>query len=476
MRRIMCLRLLIINILFLFIVSGCSNTSNVETKADINNVKKQLEQLSSNTNTRKKNNVSFVNDFLFRGEQIALDREVKYQSINVAMFSMYDISLIEATNPIKSKGIRVEVMDNCNFPSEEHKSTINYKGNIVGYLNYLKEIYNYDALFDGKNLRLNKCSVYNAQLPGNTFTSNMNMSVNVVSSSPISGVHNQDDMDSIVSTIESILKGEGDIILSKRTGHIRVTSRPDKIDSVRGFIDRLLKNQEKQTSIDVKIVQYSGDESSVFGLSGKLAYKDNNFSNSITSPNTNTDSPVGEIKGTIVSGKFNGTDILLSSLYGNKNVSITSSINLVGINGSPLPFNVSTKRNYVRSIESEYDKDKNTETKSYEIDSVESGLELLMLPTIDELNNIEMTIMIKQKELLKITKYENIQLPETTENSSFQRMRLQSGDTLVLTGFDENRLNDNRGSTIPGILALGGSIDKNKANRKIAILISPKVI
>ncbi len=151
-----------------------------------------------------------------------------------------------------------------------------------------------------------------------------------------------------------------------------------------------------------------------------------------------------------------------------KNVSITSSINLVGINGSPLPFNVSTKRNYVRSIESEYDKDKNTETKSYEIDSVESGLELLMLPTIDELNNIEMTIMIKQKELLKITKYENIQLPETTENSSFQRMRLQSGDTLVLTGFDENRLNDNRGSTIPGILALGGSIDKNKANRKIA--------
>ncbi|WP_164491431.1 hypothetical protein [Vibrio mediterranei] len=469
-------KLLIISSISLMSISGCSQTSNIEPKEEIEQTKQAINELISNTNTRDKNNIDFVNDFFIKGQRISVNKNVQYEKINISMISNKKLQLDEAINPIIAKGFSVDVIDNCSFISEEKETIVDYKGNISGYLDYLKKTFNYDARIVRNKITFEKCQDYIVQLPGNTFSSKMNMSIDVIKGSPISGAHSQDDIDSVVSTIQTILKEEGDVILSKRTGHLRILARPDKIQSIKQFIGKLMENQEKQVSIDVKIVQYSGDESAIFGLSGKLNYAGNGYSGSISSPNTNSDATASTIKGTIASGKFSDSELLLSSLYGNKNVSITSSINLVGINSSPLPFNVSTKRNYVRSIKLEYDKDKKTETKSYEVDSVQSGLELLILPTVDELDNIDMTVMIKQKELLKISKYENIQLPETTENSSFQRMRLQSGDTLVLTGFDENRLNDNRDSTVPGVLILGGNVDKKMANRKIAILISPKVI
>ena len=172
-----------------------------------------------------------------------------------------------------------------------------------------------------------------------------------------------------------------------------------------------------------------------------------------------------------------GSDAVISALQSVSRVSLMTSASVYTLNNQPVPVQVAKQTSYLASIMNTLTPNVGS-TTALTPGVVTSGFNMNLLPHILEDNTVLLQYAVDISSLLALrsatSNGSTIQIPELETRNFLQRVSLRSGETLVLSGFEQTNDNmDRRGALAADNPMLGGGANASRTHDQIVVLITP---
>ncbi|MBO7560278.1 MAG: hypothetical protein J6T27_03930 [Alphaproteobacteria bacterium] len=322
------------------------------------------------------------------------------------------------------------------------------------------------------------------------------------------------EWDEVESTISSIIgKSENsNFTVSRSLGTITVTAPPSVLARVGDYIARQNKRLSQLVTIDVKVLQVSIANDSGFGLNLAAAINAATGLNIVANPKNNFSSPEASAiniavlsnelsgltgathleNGSTVSGAYTndqinngslsgiaGSTALIQALAKQGKVSLVTNVGVTTRNNRVAPVNNTKSTGYIKRFESR--NFTTVESSTVDQDSLETGFSMQLLPNILENGKILLLFRMSVRELLKMASQTigevTLQLPEVEERSFMQEVIMESGQMLVVSGFEKQANNDTRyGIGDPDFMLLSGSRETQSTRDVLVVILTPQVL
>lgn len=296
----------------------------------------------------------------------------------------------------------------------------------------------------------------------------------------------------LTQTIDSMLTpGVGRLSLNATTGTLMVTDVPDVLHRIGDYLET--ENDALSRQVILKVVTYTvnTDVSDNIGIDWNLVWKSINQKYGISLINKNGNSPTDAISGgfnvldtaTGSAAQFAGSSFLLDALSKQVKVSDVKTNTIMTTNMAAAPVLVGQQITYLRKVTTTPYTSGNTTTlqQSLEPGSVTTGTNITIFPKIlketDRLMlNMFMDISsLKQLRTISADK-EKIEAPDLDTRSIQQRVWLKPGQTLIMSGFEQNQDSSNKqGVGSPNNILFGGALSGGKTKQSFVITVTPYV-
>ncbi|MCL2629162.1 MAG: hypothetical protein FWD33_00480 [Alphaproteobacteria bacterium] len=314
-------------------------------------------------------------------------------------------------------------------------------------------------------------------------------------SNQVSLESNLREWDEIERSITGILDGASSarFTVSRSLGTITVTASPSAMKRVGDYIARQNRRLSQQISIDVKVLQVSIQNANAVGLNLTAAIQSVGGLRLASNPSNNLSADtIGAISGLSVAvldnattlGSAAGTTALVQALASQGKVSLMTNASVTTRNNRVAPVSNVRNTGYIRRIESRTFT--TVESSSVEQDTVETGFSMQLLPNIIENGRVLLLFKMSLRELIRMNTAQigggggspgiTIQMPDVEERAFMQEVILESGQTLVISGFERQTNDDSRfGIGEADFMALGGSRETSSARDVLVVILTPQV-
>ena len=322
------------------------------------------------------------------------------------------------------------------------------------------------------------------------------------------------EWDEVEKTITSIIgKSENaNFTVSRSLGTITVTAPPSVLGRIGEYIARQNKRLSQLVTIDVKVLQVSISNDSAFGLNLAAAINSASGLNIVANPKNNlatTDASSMNIavlsntvsaltgathleNGSTVDGAYTadqikngslsglaGSNALIEALAKQGKVSLVTNVGVTTRNNRVAPVNNTKTTGYIKRFESR--NFTTVESSTVDQDDLETGFSMQLLPNILENGKILLLFRMSVRELLKMSTQTigevTLQLPEVEERSFMQEVIMESGQMLVVSGFEKQTNNDTRyGLGDPDFMLLSGSRETAAQRDVLEVILTPQVL
>ena len=328
-----------------------------------------------------------------------------------------------------------------------------------------------------------------------------------------SSIHSDDgnsvSMESNLKEWEEVEKDIGGIIdgsanakftVSKSLGSITVTAPPSVLSRVGDYIDRQNRRLSQLVTIDVKVLQVSITNNSAFGLNLGAAINSATGLSMVATPGTPAITGASGMNIAVLSGAasaekgianngalgaLGGTNALIQALAKQGKVSLMTNVGVTTRNNRIAPVSNTRQTGYIKRLESR--NFTTVESSTVDQDTLETGFSMQLLPNILENGKILMMFRMSIKELITMhTEHISgganatgvtIQMPEVEERSFMQEVIMESGQMLVLSGFEKQNNDDSRyGIGDPDFIALSGSRETSSTRDVLVVILTPQVL
>jgi type IVB pilus formation R64 PilN family outer membrane protein len=292
--------------------------------------------------------------------------------------------------------------------------------------------------------------------------------------------------DDLKNTVNTIKSPKGTCTTSPSTGTITCTDTGEGLRRVAAFVKSENANLTKQVLFHVKIFSVTFKNNNSLGMSWTAIYETlkNKYSIKLA---TNFSAPAGAAQGTFSvldnsGSRWQGSDAVFSALSEYGSVSIIKEPSIPTLNLQAAPIQVANVESFVPGSLTSSTASVGT-TTSLQVGTVTTGFAMTLLPyvlpgmTDQMLLHFSLTLSALD-DIRKITvgdAYAEAPIINLPINS-VQKVRLRSGQTLMLTGFDQNTQNTSRkGTTSPSNFLFGGGTSGNETRSALVVLITPVV-
>ncbi|MBP5363787.1 MAG: hypothetical protein J6Y49_00340 [Alphaproteobacteria bacterium] len=322
------------------------------------------------------------------------------------------------------------------------------------------------------------------------------------------------EWDEVENAISSIIGkgGNADFTVSRSLGTITVTAPPSVLARVGDYIDRQNKRLSQLVTIDVKVLQVSLSNDSAFGLNLAAAINSTSGLNLVANPKNNLATTEASamniavlsndvsaltgathtVNGNQVAGAYTqddimngslagvaGTNALIQSLAKQGKVSLVTNVGVTTRNNRVAPVNNTRTTGYIKRFESR--NFTTVESSTVDQDDLETGFSMQLLPNVLENGKILLLFRMSVRELLKMSTQTigevTLQLPEVEERSFMQEVIMESGQMLVVSGFEKQNNSDTRyGLGDPDFMALSGSRETASQRDVLVVILTPQVL
>ena len=322
------------------------------------------------------------------------------------------------------------------------------------------------------------------------------------------------EWDEVESTISSIVgKSENaNFTVSRSLGTITVTAPPSVLARVGDYIARQNKRLSQLVTIDVKVLQVSIANDSAFGLNLAAAINSASGLNIVANPKNNLGNPetssmnIAVLSNTVsaltgathmengssVAGAYTqdqinngslsamaGSTALIEALAKQGKVSLVTNVGVTTRNNRVAPVNNTKSTGYIKRFESR--NFTTVESSTVDQDNLETGFSMQLLPNVLENGKILLLFRMSVRELLKMATQTigevTLQLPEVEERSFMQEVIMESGQMLVVSGFEKQSNNDTRyGLGDPDFMLLSGSRETASQRDVLVVILTPQVL
>lgn len=286
----------------------------------------------------------------------------------------------------------------------------------------------------------------------------------------------------IEDSITTMLSPAGKLVVTAATGTITVEDTPMVLERVGKFIEDQNKALSRQVVINVRVLAVDMSQSEQYGVNWDLVYQNLNRGVSLTLANA-VDPVVGgsNLALKVLSGSmFNGSSAMIEALSKQGRVSQVTSASLVTINNQPAPIQVGRQTAYLASSTTTIGTGGAGNTVTLQPGQVTTGFSMNMLPHILDDKRLMLQYSGDISTLTNLATVNSggssIQTPEIDTRNFLQRTFLNSGETLVVTGFEQFAMNgDTQGVGHAENVGLGGRLTTSKSRTVLVVLIQPVV-
>lgn len=294
--------------------------------------------------------------------------------------------------------------------------------------------------------------------------------------------------DEIQKSVDTIISGKARASYSPTTGTITLAGYPSAVKSAEDFLRLQNKLRLRRVSIEAQVlsVRLSKEYNNNFDMDIVVKEAFNNqpfvFSSAKASGTDTGRTVTAGLLRQIPSnlGTRGTTQLVINALSAVANkVTVDYSGSLVTLSDQPAPLQVATKRSYVARVSGT--SSDTTSSTTLEPGTIDIGLSMNLLPRVIEQDRIMLRIALGITDLVQLRDFTSgssvIQLPEVDSTGFLQNAVLQSGETLVLAGFEKKSANDTQSGTgNPANWLLGGGEQFGHGREIRVLLITANVL
>ncbi|MGC1014412.1 PilN family type IVB pilus formation outer membrane protein [Pantoea agglomerans] len=299
--------------------------------------------------------------------------------------------------------------------------------------------------------------------------------------------------DDLKATAESMLTpGIGRLDMNKTTGTVVVTDVPDVVRRVGEYLTSENKALSKQVNLKVVIYTVNTDTSDAVGIDWSVIYKTlaGKYGINLAGP-AGTIADAGSVSFSVLdtatgsARQFAGSSFLFDALSKQANVSDVRTIPLMTTNMASASVVVGRQIAYLKSVSTTVYASGNTSLPSQTLTpgSVTTGTNITIFPKILEggdrmmLNMfLNISSLIQLRSISSGTASEKLEAPEVDSRSVPQRVWLKPGQTVVISGLEQNvNSADKQGMFSPDNLITGGQRSGNKTRQSFVITVTPYI-
>ena len=398
------------------------------------------------------------------------------------------VKVLDITDAIKAKKINVSysgpLSGLLNMVSNELGVSWEYTGNVINIFSTRTKIFSLYTLATETKL---SSKIKGDSKGDSTITTDVNL----------------ENWTDIENTIKSMIAGEAaaSVNISRPTGTVTVTASLPKLRTIEKYINSINRRFTRQVAIHIKIVQVSLEDSDSMGLDLNAVFKSasgiqiasgsggqtsgSTGDGTTTASTTNSSNGNGDLSFTILNttGALNalaGSEAAVQALSKQGRVSYVTNTTLLTRNGRVFPFNMLQEFKYVASMATSTEN--TTATTDVRTESESTGLSIQILPNILDNGRLLLMFGLTLRELIELTPADStgknlIMLPKIDNRSFLNELILQSGQTVVLTGFEKNvNKNNDVGLGNPDFKALGGSRETSSTKEVLVVILTPQIL
>lgn len=283
----------------------------------------------------------------------------------------------------------------------------------------------------------------------------------------------------IEEAVKGFLSPYGEARILQATGDIVVTDTPMVIEKVAAFVRSINDSLSSQVAVDVKVysIKISDDKTTGFDLDN-LARMLSSGSQIAISGSGPSEGSVNQLVFTKNGGALTG-NMILKALSSQGLANQVTSSRQRGLSNQPIPVKVVEEVAYI-SGETKADQTSTTliSQTDIETDKIEVGFSMVMIPRVYDKNTIMLQMTMELTDLVDMRTYPSslIETPIVDRRVTTQRAMLNSGETLVLTGFEQTRSNHMmQGTFDKGFWLFGGGKSESKERSVLVVMITPVV-
>jgi type IVB pilus formation R64 PilN family outer membrane protein len=287
----------------------------------------------------------------------------------------------------------------------------------------------------------------------------------------------------VEKALTAMLSTGGRLAVSPATGSITVSDTPRVQERVSAYLQEQNKALSRQVVLNVTVLAVSLKDVDAYGIDWALVYRTASAQFGITS---NLASTAGTAANTLSanvlstsSSKFAGSSAIIQALSEQGRVRKETAAAVTALNFQPVPLQVIKQTGYVASVATTQVATAGTQT-SITPGTVVSGFNMTLLPYIQENGTVMLQFGTELSALRNLTTFSSgansVQLPELDTRSFLQRVSMRSGETLVVSGFEQTDDNLQRsGLGTARNVAAGGRANGQAEKEIIVIVITPVV-
>lgn len=506
------LHVLIISLITLSFITGCSGLEErVNSKLD--DSEQKMSQLQKMKPDSKYPSIWIPHKIIEPVTQTKTEKELALEAENYTLRGFYDeinnlsSKLAEITNiPIvveqgitnqselagsavttaETTGV-VGSVSNQNQPKME----FSYSGDLKGLLNLAASRFNvyWEWVDNGEKIRFFKTKTQafrlNAMAGAKTYRSTIGKSSEASdnnSSQFESGVSFSDLSlwDSVKESVEAMLSNNGQVVASPATSHFVVTDTPIILQEVEGYFKTINETILKQVSFNITVLSVDDSESENYGINWNMVYSSitNGVAGSMTS-NVASSAGASQFALNIIDGgEFNGSELFISALRQQAKISSVQHYNAVTINHQAAPISVTTTERILGQSSVALDGGQSVSTQ--ELEDFTVGFNLSLIPNI--INGEEMIMQFAldmSRELDSKTVQSGnttYQLPKKESRAVNREVKIKSGNTLVITGFEQANVSSRKSGVAKWLGFLGNAVQNEDGRNTVVVLVEPVIM
>ncbi|MEW5890665.1 MAG: PilN family type IVB pilus formation outer membrane protein [Pseudomonadota bacterium] len=295
----------------------------------------------------------------------------------------------------------------------------------------------------------------------------------------------------VEDSIKGMLSKEGKVTVTAATGSVTVTDTPQIVAQVERFLDQQNAALSRQVFVDVRILSVDLTNTNEYGINWNLVFNalSGNFGWTFrnvfpTDPNSSALSlKILSTAGATTNANIKawaGSEAIISALSTQGHVSEVTTGSVTTLNNQASPLQVGRQTSFLASSTTTITQGAGA-TTALQPGLITTGFSMNVLPHILDKGRLMLQYTINLSSLIGITTVtsggSSIQTPEIDTRDFLQRVILNSGDTLVLTGFEQSRLSaQTQGMGNADNVALGGGVNGRKSRTVLVILIKPVIM
>lgn len=293
----------------------------------------------------------------------------------------------------------------------------------------------------------------------------------------------------IEDSVKAMLTPAGKIVVASALGTITVTDTPAIVSAVEKFIEQQNVALSRQVVVNVRVLSIDMNTSDSYGINWDVVYTalSNNFGLGFNS-GVAAIQGAGNLALSVLSTAGQSTNSSIKSWAGSKaiiealatqgKVSTVTSASVTTLNNQPAPIQVGRQTSYVASSSTSITT--GVATTSMTAGMVNSGFSMSLLPHIIDGNRMLLQYAVDMSSLLSLNTVSSgtsiMQTPDLDTRNSLQRIMVNSGDTIVVAGFENSEVNaKSQGVAGAENPSLGGSVVGKRSKNIIVILLQPVI-